>query len=160
MKLSRVIVELIILSWLFLPRRTQAQSKNGRPEVQISKTTTAPVIDGVLSDEVWKDPPLKRSDWISYNPLYGSTVGSVLSFKRIFRLKRCGGAVSRPAPDTVGSLVETSGRGLPIELPSSEVRHFLEDGDEVILGGCCERAGFARIGFGECRGQILPALNL
>lgn len=34
---------------------------------------------------------------------------------------------------------------------------FLEDGDTVILRGCCERPGFRRIGFGECAGTILPA---
>jgi len=33
----------------------------------------------------------------------------------------------------------------------------LRDGDEVILRGYCERDGFARIGFGECRGTVLPA---
>jgi hypothetical protein len=33
----------------------------------------------------------------------------------------------------------------------------LQDGDEVILRGWCERAGFRRIGFGECRGVVQPA---
>ena len=33
----------------------------------------------------------------------------------------------------------------------------LEDGDEIIMKGFCEREGFKRIGFGECRGKILPA---
>jgi len=45
----------------------------------------------------------------------------------------------------------------PITLPSGETRKFLEDGDEVILRGWCEAAGFQRIGLGECRGVILPA---
>jgi len=38
-----------------------------------------------------------------------------------------------------------------------EQRKFLEDGDEVILSGFCEREGFRRIGLGTCRGTILPA---
>jgi fumarylacetoacetase len=28
----------------------------------------------------------------------------------------------------------------------------------VILRGWCERQGAARIGFGECRGMVLPAV--
>lgn len=42
----------------------------------------------------------------------------------------------------------------PLTLPSGETRRFLEDGDEVTLRGFCERDGFRRIGFGECRGRI------
>jgi fumarylacetoacetase len=45
----------------------------------------------------------------------------------------------------------------PIRIGSTERRMFLEDGDTVILRGWCEKAGAARIGFGEARGQILPA---
>ena len=36
---------------------------------------------------------------------------------------------------------------------------FLADGDSVILAGWCEREGAARIGFGECRGTVLPAVG-
>ena len=46
----------------------------------------------------------------------------------------------------------------PLELPTGEARRFLEDGDEVILRGWCEAPGFRRIGLGECRGAIRPAL--
>ncbi|MEM1165865.1 MAG: fumarylacetoacetase [Planctomycetota bacterium] len=45
----------------------------------------------------------------------------------------------------------------PIELPSGEKRLFLEDGDEVILKAWCEREGYRRIGFGECRGKVVSA---
>ena len=45
----------------------------------------------------------------------------------------------------------------PVELPTGEKRTFLADGDEVIITGYCEREGFRRIGFGECRGIIQPA---
>ncbi|HSD27621.1 MAG TPA: fumarylacetoacetase, partial [Vicinamibacteria bacterium] len=45
----------------------------------------------------------------------------------------------------------------PLALPSGEERRFLEDGDEVILRGHCEREGFAPIGFGECRGEVVGA---
>ena len=68
------------------------------------------------------------------------------------------GTVSGPTPDSLGSLLEiTQGGREPFTLPSGETRTFLEDGDEVILRGSCSAPGFRRIGFGECRGVILPA---
>jgi fumarylacetoacetase len=67
------------------------------------------------------------------------------------------GTVSGEAKDARGCLLELTWRGTePITLPSGEVRRFLEDGDEVIMRGWCERDGFRRIGLGECRGVILP----
>ena len=45
----------------------------------------------------------------------------------------------------------------PITLSTGETRAFLEDGDTVVLRGYCERAGQRRIGFGECRGTVMPA---
>ena len=48
----------------------------------------------------------------------------------------------------------------PIALSNGETRSWLEDGDTVILRAYCERAGFRRIGFGECRGTVLPAVSL
>ena len=71
------------------------------------------------------------------------------------------GTVSGPTPDARGCLLELTWRGRdPIELSTGETRRFLEDDDEVILRGWCERPGVARIGFGECRGTIVPALPL
>ncbi len=46
----------------------------------------------------------------------------------------------------------------PIEFPTGEQRKFLADGDEVIMRGYCESASHRRIGFGECRGIVLPAI--
>jgi fumarylacetoacetase len=68
------------------------------------------------------------------------------------------GTISGPTKDARGCLLELTSRGSePIELPTGETRRFLEDGDEVIMRGYCERAGAVRIGFGECRGLVLPA---
>jgi fumarylacetoacetase len=65
------------------------------------------------------------------------------------------GTVSGPAKENRGSLIELTWRGTePLTLPSGEPRRFLETGDEVILRGHCRREGYARIGFGECRGVI------
>lgn len=68
------------------------------------------------------------------------------------------GTVSGREKESRGCLLELSWRGTePIELPSGETRRFLEDGDEVIMRGWCERDGAVRIGFGECRGIVMPA---
>ena len=68
------------------------------------------------------------------------------------------GTVSGPDRTERGCMLELTWRGAePIRLPSGEERKFLHDGDEVVLRGHCERSGFRRIGFGECRGTISPA---
>jgi fumarylacetoacetase len=68
------------------------------------------------------------------------------------------GTVSGREPDARGCLLERTWRGSePLALPSGETRRFLEDGDEVVFRGHCEREGFARIGFGECRGVVVSA---
>jgi fumarylacetoacetase len=65
------------------------------------------------------------------------------------------GTVSGPAPDSLGCLLElTRGGKQPFELPNGEKRTFLEDGDEVLLRGWCERDGTPRIGLGECVGRV------
>ena len=68
------------------------------------------------------------------------------------------GTVSGPTRESRGCLLELTSRGKePLTLPTGETRAFLEDGDELVLRGWCERPGYRRIGFGECRGMITPA---
>ena len=68
------------------------------------------------------------------------------------------GTVSGPERSSWGSLLELTARGSePIALPSGEKRGFIEDGDEIIFRGFCAKAGYPRIGFGECRAIVLPA---
>jgi fumarylacetoacetase len=65
------------------------------------------------------------------------------------------GTVSGPEKESRGCLLERTVRGSePLTLPTGETRRFLEDGDEVILRGRCEREGFVPLGFGECRGVV------
>ncbi|MDQ2694007.1 MAG: fumarylacetoacetase [Pseudomonadota bacterium] len=69
------------------------------------------------------------------------------------------GTMSGPAPEAVGSLLElTLGGRQPVRLPNGETRRFLEDGDAVTLRGWCEKPGRVRIGFGDCRAAVLPAI--
>ena len=66
------------------------------------------------------------------------------------------GTVSGREKEARGCLLELTMRGRDrIQLPDGQTRAFLEDGDEVIFRASCEREGFARIGFGECRGSIV-----
>ncbi len=71
------------------------------------------------------------------------------------------GTISGPTAEEAGAIVELSlGGSRALTLPGTgEQRTFLEDGDTVILRGWCEKPGAARIGFGECKGQLLPALG-
>lgn len=63
------------------------------------------------------------------------------------------GTVSGADRGTEGCLLELTRHG-PLELPSGESRTYLADGDEVVIRAVCEREGFVRIGFGECRGTV------
>ncbi len=70
------------------------------------------------------------------------------------------GTISGAERESRGCLLELTWRGRdPVTLPNGEVRRFLEDGDEVVLRGHCERPGYARIGLGECAGTVHPATS-
>lgn len=67
------------------------------------------------------------------------------------------GTVSGPDHGSRGCLLELTWRGTePLSLPTGESRKFLLDGDEIIMKGHLNAEGRRRIGFGECRGIILP----
>jgi fumarylacetoacetase len=70
------------------------------------------------------------------------------------------GSGTQSGPDTGqgGSLLElTMGGKQPLRLANGDARAFLQDGDTVILRGYCDRAGFRRVGFGDCTGTVVPA---
>lgn len=68
------------------------------------------------------------------------------------------GTQSGPGPREQGCLMELTRAGRePLALDNGETRRMLEDGDTVILRGRAERPGAVGIGFGECRGTVLPA---
>jgi fumarylacetoacetase len=71
------------------------------------------------------------------------------------------GTISGPTPDGAGSLMElTQGGKSPIHLPGGETRTFIEDGDEIVQRGRCEREGAVAIGFGEAAGVVRPAARV
>jgi fumarylacetoacetase len=70
------------------------------------------------------------------------------------------GTVSGPTEQEAGAIIELAMAGQkPIQLANGEQRSFLLDGDAIVLRGACERAGAVRIGFGECRGEVLPSVD-
>ncbi len=67
------------------------------------------------------------------------------------------GTLSGPEPGSEGCLLELTRAGhQPVTLPTGERRAFLEDGDEVVITAECQAPGAVRIGFGACRGRIMP----
>lgn len=66
------------------------------------------------------------------------------------------GTISGPTPDSYGSMLELSWQGKnPVKLKGGSERRFINDFDEVILRGYCKN-DYIRIGFGKCKGKILP----
>ena len=116
--------------------RTARMRETGQPAVRLSR--------GSLREMYWTFAQL-----LTHHTVNGCNLrpGDLLA----------SGTISGVGRDSVGSLLEMTRRGAePVELPDGERRGFLEDGDEVILRGYCERAGAVRIGFGECRGVVVP----
>ncbi len=69
------------------------------------------------------------------------------------------GTISGPEKHNRGSLLELSwGAKEPFTLDTGEARSFVEDGDTLTLTGTAIGDGY-RIGFGECTGQVLAALD-
>jgi fumarylacetoacetase len=67
------------------------------------------------------------------------------------------GTISGPSPGSFGSLLELSWNGQKkLHMADGSERTFLLDNDTVIIRGHAEKNGL-RIGFGECKGKILPA---
>ncbi|TDK46797.1 fumarylacetoacetase [Antarcticimicrobium luteum] len=69
------------------------------------------------------------------------------------------GTISGPTKPERGSLLELSWGGKePVELKSGGTRTFIEDNDTLTLKGAARGAGYT-IGFGDCVGKVLPALD-
>ncbi|KAL9116266.1 MAG: hypothetical protein Q9187_007208 [Circinaria calcarea] len=71
------------------------------------------------------------------------------------------GTISGTEPGTQGSLLEQNLNGkMTLKLDSGEERIFLEDGDSVTLKGWAGTTASGLVGFGECAGQIMPAIKI
>ncbi|KIC21801.1 MULTISPECIES: fumarylacetoacetase [unclassified Leisingera] len=69
------------------------------------------------------------------------------------------GTISGPVKESRGSLLELSWGGKePLTLDTGEERSFIADGDTLTLKGAAKGDGYT-IGFGDCTGTVLPALE-
>ncbi len=69
------------------------------------------------------------------------------------------GTISGPSPGSFGSMLELSWNGeKPMHMPDGTERTFINDGDTVIMKAHAEKDG-VRIGFGECKGKVVPAIQ-
>ncbi|RJS46126.1 fumarylacetoacetase [Nocardioides cavernaquae] len=107
-----------------------------------------------INGEVISRPPYAATYWSPAQMLAHLTVnGAPTRTGDLF----ASGTVSGPDAGQQGSLIElTRGGAEPIAV-GGEKRGFLEDGDEVVIGGFARLADGRRVGFGEARGRILPA---
>lgn len=68
------------------------------------------------------------------------------------------GTISGPTAEGYGSMLELSWSGSkPVKLANGQERTFIEDGDEISMRGFGQKNGL-RIGFGEVKAKVLPAL--
>ena len=71
------------------------------------------------------------------------------------------GTISGTEKGTEGAMIEyTKGGKESIKLASGEERKFLQDGDTVVLRGLCGTEENGLVGFGDCKGVIVPAPKL
>jgi len=69
------------------------------------------------------------------------------------------GTISAPTREGFGSLMEISQGGQRrFDLGNGETRGFLEDGDEVLFSARAHAPDRVSIGFGPCRGVVVPAV--
>jgi fumarylacetoacetase len=170
--ISPWIVSLEALAPFRLPFERPARDPQPLPYLDDKANRAAGAIDITL--EVWlgsskqriQSDPTKRVSNTSFRHQYW-TVAQMLAHHTINGCNlKVGdvlgtGTVSGPTVSEAGALIELALNGAaPVELATGERRSFLEDGDTVTLRGFCEKPGFARIGFGECLGEILPALGV
>ena len=69
------------------------------------------------------------------------------------------GTISGPTKDSYGSMLELSWKGQnSVLLKNGKERKFIQDNDTIVMRAFSEKDGL-RIGFGECIGKVLPAID-
>jgi fumarylacetoacetase len=69
------------------------------------------------------------------------------------------GTISGEAGGEAGCLLEATKGGKEPVVLGAEERTWLKDGDEVVITGFCGQ-GETRVGWGGCKGVVLPALEM
>ncbi|WP_406634708.1 fumarylacetoacetase [Amycolatopsis sp. WGS_07] len=109
-----------------------------------------------INGHLVSSPPFATQYWTGAQQLAHLTVnGASLRTGDLY----ASGTVTGPAKDQRGSLLELSWGGRePLALGLDGTRAFLEDGDEVVISASAPGPGGARLGFGEVRGTVAPAV--
>jgi fumarylacetoacetase len=109
-----------------------------------------------LNGQLISRPPFAGMYWTAPQQLAHLTSnGACLRTGDLF----ASGTVSGAAPDERGCLLELSWNGsAPLTLADGSTRKFLADGDEVSITATAPGPEGTRIGLGEVRGRISPAL--
>jgi hypothetical protein len=68
---ARHMVAVALVACFSCVESASAQTLTTRGELQATRVSTSPVIDGRLDDDAWQRAPVETGDWLSYNPLYG-----------------------------------------------------------------------------------------
>jgi fumarylacetoacetase len=166
--LSPWIVTLEALAPYRLPWTRVATDPQPLPYLDSERLRTSGAIDMQL--EAWIDTAQMRSAGVASHRLSHSnfkhsywTVSQMVAHHTINGCNLQAGDLlgsgtqSGPTAEEAGSLLElTAGGKQTLSLPSGETRTFLADGDRVILRGWCEKPGYARVGFGEVAGTVVP----
>ncbi|MFF3884621.1 fumarylacetoacetase [Streptomyces sp. NPDC001914] len=113
-------------------------------------------ISVAINGHVVSEPPFSTMYWTAAQQLAHMTVnGASLRTGDLYG----SGTVSGPTEGERGSLLELTWNGRDaLELPDGK-RTFLEDGDEVTLTAWAPGPGGTRVGLGEVRGRITPAVS-
>ncbi|MET9345587.1 fumarylacetoacetase [Streptomyces termitum] len=130
-----------------LPYLDDAEEEPGGYDVRISVE---------INGETVAEPPFSTMYWTAAQQLAHMTVnGASLRTGDLYG----SGTVSGPETGQRGSLLELTWNGRDaIELADGK-RTFLEDGDEVVLTAWAPGPDGARVGLGEVRGRIAPAVG-
>lgn len=106
--------------------------------------------------DVVSRPPYAQMYWSPAQMLAHTTVnGAAASTGDLFG----SGTISGPEKDQRGAFIELTWGGAEPVAVGDEQRTFLEDGDEVSISATAPGADGSRIGFGEVRARILPAVT-
>ncbi|WP_037627153.1 fumarylacetoacetase [Streptomyces aureus] len=114
-------------------------------------------ISVAINGHVVSEPPFSTMYWTAAQQLAHMTVnGASLRTGDLYG----SGTVSGASEGERGSLLELTWNGRDaLELPDGK-RTFLEDGDEVTLTAWAPGPGGTRVGLGEVRGRITPAVSV
>ncbi len=112
-------------------------------------------LEVAINGHVVARPPYRTQYWNPAQMLAHLTVnGASLRVGDLF----ASGTVSGQERDQFGSLIElTWGGESPVDTGDGSGRTWLEDGDEVVITATASGPQGSRVGFGDARGQVLPA---